>query len=73
MITEIKLVVSGGSDLEDAITTAKSLAIDHHCDVKFEFNSVEVVISPSGATKYTTNEISSRFFEEYNRPRKVTI
>jgi hypothetical protein len=73
MITKIKLEVSDGSNITDVIKQAKSMALDYQSTVSFEFNSVEMEITPAGANKYWVDEIVNMYSKELIRPRKVTI
>lgn len=72
ILTEhIELEFLGGTDIDDAITKAKLEANRFNFPVKFEFNSVEIIIKP-GCTKSNLT-IGELYYVELYKPRRVEV
>lgn len=69
LTTFIQVEFSSGTEIEEAILEAKNLANATGLAVKFEFNSVEIVINPN--CKYSAFTIAEMYHVELQRPRRV--
>lgn len=67
----IKIEFAGGSTIKDAIGKARDIADQYDTTVVFDFNSVEMAISPK--SKANTFEIIDMYNAELNRKRRVEV